>query len=341
MASLNRTTGSLRGFNTALAVLLFAVVTGCVLLNDWFDEPRGFSHRIHVDVGLDCADCHGPTEGSEPVHAALDTCLMCHDEAMDAGKPQYLQAEHVMTSMPLPAERARGDVVFAHETHATAGIACNECHTGIESANVVEASLVKWNMGSCVDCHEGSTKPGMAANDCATCHTELNTETAPASHMQNWQRMHGLVARAETGLSIDECATCHTEQTCTSCHLSEPPASHNNTWRLRTHGVAASIDRDNCSVCHQPDSCVRCHSEVTPLNHRGTWGGSTSSHCMSCHEPVSSQNCSVCHKGTPSHMLATPKPGDHSPAMNCRLCHGNGQPLPHPDPGTNCNACHH
>jgi hypothetical protein len=55
---------------------------------------------------------------------------------------------------------------------------------------------------------------------------------------------------------------------------------------------------------------------------------------------LSSTSCGVCHKGTPSHALATPLPPDHVPGMNCRMCHGNGQPLPHVDNGDSCTLCH-
>ena len=48
----------------------------------------------------------------------------------------------------------------------------------------------------------------------------------------------------------------------------------------------------------------------------------------------------VCHKDTRSHALAAPKPAWHTPAMNCRQCHGVSQPLPHVDKGDNCNLCH-
>jgi hypothetical protein len=61
---------------------------------------------------------------------------------------------------------------------------------------------------------------------------------------------------------------------------------------------------------------------------------------MGCHQPLGNESCAVCHKGTPSHALATPKPPGHNPAMNCRMCHGNGQPLPHFDNGDDCNSCH-
>jgi hypothetical protein len=38
--------------------------------------------------------------------------------------------------------------------------------------------------------------------------------------------------------------------------------------------------------------------------------------------------------------MATPLPPDHNAGMNCRMCHGNGQPLPHVDNGQQCTSCH-
>ena len=79
---------------------------------------------------------------------------------------------------------------------------------------------------------------------------------------------------------------------------------------------------------------------MRPDSHGGNWGGTQSVHCLTCHFPLSGESCAVCHKGTPSHLEAAPKPDWHTPAMNCRQCHGVGQPLPHVDKGDDCNACH-
>jgi hypothetical protein len=56
--------------------------------------------------------------------------------------------------------------------------------------------------------------------------------------------------------------------------------------------------------------------------------------------PLQGDSCFVCHKGTPSHLMAAPKPPNHSPAMDCRSCHGLSEPLPHFDNGDDCNTCH-
>jgi hypothetical protein len=139
--------------------------------------------------------------------------------------------------------------------------------------------------------------------------------------------MHGQAVRAASQALADRCSLCHTESTCTTCHQESPPENHNNFWRIRGHGIAAQMDRGNCATCHRADSCDRCHAEVLPQNHGGRF-------------PLQSNGCIVCHKGTPSHALATPLPPSHNPGMNCRQCHGVDQPLPHVDNGANCTMCH-
>jgi hypothetical protein len=163
----------------------------------------------------------------------------------------------------------------------------------------------------------------------------------PQSHNHNWKKLHGQVVRADTGALADRCSLCHTESRCVQCHLDEPPASHNNFWRLHGHAVAATLDRQNCAACHRPDSCERCHQQVLPQNHVGLWGPPKDTHCLTCHLPLSSNSCVVCHKGTPSHDTAPPMPSWHNAGMNCRQCHGVSVPLLHVDNGSVCTMCHH
>lgn len=333
MALLTRPMRSLGGFNALLAVAFVTAAAGCVILDSMFGQPTGFNHSLHYDVGLECADCHG--DGPEPMPAELDTCLMCHED-MDPDQPVELRAVTIMEAMQ-PRTPWAQDVLFTHDGHTTAGLECNTCHVGIEESEGPGAAGLIMDMASCASCHE---QQGMATAQCQTCHSELTTEVPPDNHAHNWPRFHGQVVRSESEHTADDCAMCHTQQSCMECHREVAPANHNNTFRLRTHGVAATMDRENCEACHRQDSCVSCHNEVRPLSHRGSFGGSRSTHCLGCHFPVSEQSCSVCHKGTPSHFMATPKPPDHNPAMNCRQCHGAGEALPHVDDGSNCNFCH-
>ena len=231
------------------------------------------------------------------------------------------------------------DVIFSHSTHVSGGLACNVCHAGIEENESVDEGLAV-SMDTCVGCHERVGMPD--GSQCTVCHRELSVETPPANHQHAWERLHGQTVRAELGGVANDCSLCHTEQRCVACHQDQEPVSHNNFFRRRGHGVQAAMDRQSCAVCHDSSSCTRCHEDVEPLNHKGAFASTLQTHCLSCHVPIQQESCFVCHKGTPSHLLAPPKPAvpPHSPAMDCRSCHGVSAPLPHVDNGDDCNACH-
>ena len=313
---------------------------GCMLLSSLVGERAlAFSHSVHVaDQGLECVNCHENVEmEDDPGMPGPDVCELCHVE-IDEEKPPERRIDTLFEESVYSAARVAlldDEVIFSHVQHTQAIEDCGACHTGIETNERVGAALAV-DMAACISCHTGQ---GIAA-ECATCHTYLDVDTEPQSHHHNWDKRHGKVVRAHSELTRDNCAICHQESTCAECHMSEPPANHSNAWRRRTHGVAAMMDRDNCAACHLPDSCDRCHAETLPRSHVGSFGAPRSRHCLSCHFPLKGEGCFTCHKETPSHSLAAPKPAWHTPAMNCRQCHGISQPLPHVDKGDNCNLCH-
>ncbi|MDA1264963.1 MAG: hypothetical protein O2816_07790 [Planctomycetota bacterium] len=323
-----------------------ALLGGCALVNALRPGERelSFSHRVHVlDQGMGCAACHEDAWGEErPGWPWQDTCLACHD-GIDAESPEERRIE---VAFPIDAEgrllfeahgRLSDEVVFSHLAHIDAGVDCASCHVGIDAAERVGPELGV-NMAACMSCHEEREQP----NECATCHTEIDVNWLPPNHTHDWERLHGHASRLCAGDLPSECSTCHTERSCADCHLVTPPKSHDHTFRTRTHGFLASLDRDSCSTCHESDSCAQCHFSTTPRSHSSpTFGGSVSTHCLGCHLPVEDNGCNVCHAGTPSHALASPKPDWHHPAMNCRQCHGVTAPLPHVEKGDDCNACHH
>lgn len=336
-----------RSRRTTLACLLLVATTaGCLLVDALVQqEPAfAFSHRIHVeDEGLDCGDCHVAWEDSDdPGMPVPAQCALCHEE-LDAEKPPTRQVAALFEGKRFRAARAGAlgdEIVFSHMSHATRAESCTTCHAGVAGNEGLTEELrpqLATSMNACLACHARERGPELT--DCAACHREIRADVAPASHQANWPLYHGSVVRA----GVDEaarCDLCHAESSCTTCHMAELPANHTNYWRRRGHGIVASMERDRCDTCHQPDSCDRCHRETEPLNHTGMWGAPLDRHCLACHEPLRDGGCVVCHAGTPSHDSATPLPSDHLPAMNCRMCHGNGQPLPHVDNGQACTTCH-
>ena len=338
----------LRSRASILGGVALVCLAGCMLADAIVGKKPAyaFSHQNHgADLELSCTDCHSKVEEEEdPGMPRLAQCKICH-AGIDAEKPPEQRVGTLFegsTFKAAHAERQSEEIVFSHKGHVARGIECAACHAEVvrdDGALAVRGQALKMSMDACVACHTKTSGPKL--EDCAACHSVIRAGVAPPSHQANWTRYHGSVVHARSSERTDQCALCHKASECTDCHHIELPASHNNYWRLRGHGLTASMDRRSCMTCHDSDSCERCHEEIAPQSHAGGWGSPTDRHCLSCHEPLRSNTCVVCHQGTPSHDRATPLPPDHNPAMNCRMCHGNGQPLPHVDNGESCVNCHH
>ncbi len=337
-----------RGWAAIVAgLILVTYMAGCILNQASVDSEQGlaFNHRLHVeDEGLACTDCHARwDESDDPGMPRAAQCALCHAD-LDAEKPPELHAETLFDAGEFRAARAGlqdDEIHFSHQLHATRSQDCNICHADVsrdEGALAHRGAELRMSMDACLDCHSSSTGP--ALSDCAACHEVIRQGVEPPSHQANWTRYHGTVVRGRSMERADQCALCHQPTGCTNCHHIELPESHNNYWRRRGHGLTASMDRQSCATCHDSDSCARCHEDTRPLSHTGTWGEPRDRHCLACHEPLRANSCAVCHADTSSHDRATPLPSDHSASMNCRLCHGNGQALPHDDNGQACTSCH-
>jgi hypothetical protein len=338
---------TLRRWAACLGALALLLVAGCLLKEapEAVEQPLAFPHRVHIeDEGLDCSDCHANAEDSEdPGMPLAAQCALCHSD-LDQEKPEEERAAALFegsTFRAAHAGRQSEEILFSHQRHAALGLECTACHAQVaeDEGTLAQRGLeLRLSMDACVACHAASSGPLLA--DCAACHAEIRAGVAPPSHRDDWTRYHGSYVRGRAPSRSDQCALCHQQSECTTCHQIELPANHNNYWRRRGHGLTASMDRDGCVTCHDSDSCQRCHEETRPVSHVGSWGAPKDRHCLECHEPLRATSCGVCHEGTPSHDQATPLPPDHSLGMDCRACHGHGQPLPHVDNGQPCTSCH-
>ena len=132
-------------------------------------QPISFSHRVHAtDKHIDCFYCHSYPERS--LNAGLpsaDKCLGCHN---------YIIPQH-QEILKLKAFKAAGQdipwvrvyynpdhVFFPHYRHIGAGLACQECHGEVETADRLRQ--VTFYMGLCINCHTRKKAP----KNCANCH---------------------------------------------------------------------------------------------------------------------------------------------------------------------------
>jgi cytochrome c3-like protein len=342
-----------RPFRLALGFIAVWAVAGCAVfgqLGDFGAAPRvaetgpppgpAFDHEAHLEKGLECIDCHEGAEDDElDIMPDLEFCMECHEE-FDEEKPPQKRASAWVKEKDGDPEWRRSEafsdaIVFSHIPHvAGAELDCTECHEGIEEATYYRRD--QWmSMAACMKCHEEQQAP----NDCALCHPTIGPDQKPDNHDRLWGTLHGQIARQDDPQTLSEdCSLCHSQNECTTCHRAEAPRDHLQSWRRGGgHGIAAALDRTRCQTCHEVQSCDSCHQTARPRSHRSMWGSPRSTHCYGCHEPVSSQGCGVCHRGTPSHDAAPRQPSWHTPDMQCRQCH---TPLRHADDGTSCNRCH-
>ena len=281
-----------------------------------------------------------------------ENCKECHEDVDKEAKPE----KHATTFFDAdgkrglwsPSRAIDPEVIFPHGKHVLAKEKkCEACHADVV-ASTGQSTSTYLDMDACIACHK---RDAPQYNQCETCHREVRMDRAPKSHHLGWKREHGRLVREGT-LSPDElpkdCSLCHKRSDCDMCHQAELPANHTNFFRLRGHATMASFDRDRCRVCHTTDSCFLCHQNTKPQNHTGTWGAPFDRHCYGCHLPLQSfedQGCYVCHKSTPGHASAPPKPSNAVHMTNnpnqCRVCHMPGQLLHHPDNGDSCLLCHH
>ena len=162
--------------------------------------------------------------------------------------------------------------------------------------------------------------------DCATCHEDMDKKTRPPSHAQDWARRHGPLG-SQPG---NGCGVCHTAMSCKECHQVIKPESHNNLFRLKTHGVEAARDRARCQVCHTAESCDLCHENNRPVSHAANW---KKDHCLNCHEtPNPGTGCGVCHE---VNLDNHPNPHDAGwLKTHCNNCHIGTPEF------TQCTVCH-
>ena len=316
---------SMIGGASIIALLL------CVLGTHIYGKPRKadliFGHHYHIEkMELGCDSCHeGADTEDEAGLPPEETCQACHD--FDRQKPSKACLT-CHSSMKVKIARTKkpeyADVIFSHGKHG--GMECSECHPGVEKSREVRRGKYIPSMELCLKCHAELD----VSQECQSCHKVLRKEEKPSSHGAGFDRAHGMLSKAHEA----RCSICHQKNACQECHLEKEPRNHTFLWKKKAHGRLAMIDRSSCQTCHRTDFCVDCHSQTRPTNHTGGWGNPRNSHCYTCHLPLSTSGCAICHKTLESHVSAAP--GSHVgnwTNVHCVRCH-------FPASATDCAVCH-
>lgn len=309
-------------------------------LTNFPHESLGFSldgHNLTVqNEPFTCSDCHGANISTFNPTA----CVTCHQEE---------------------------EAVFTQAHILSFGIACLDCHDGIDSLgknfdhNRLSFQLVgKHTNVFCAKCHLDARNLAdfqSAPKDCVSCHQtddshagSFGLDCAACHSPDGWQP-----AKFDHNLANFKLEGKHTNVPCEDCHQ---------------EGVYQSTP-STCYACHQKDDkhqthfgidCAGCHDP-------SGWSNATFDHSRSGFPLTGAHNsvqCEVCHQASQFTGLSTAcvachaDPGFHTGAFgtNCATCHNTsswGQArfdFSHPQPrveeggngishgGTTCRTCH-
>ncbi|MGR3219017.1 MAG: hypothetical protein ACUZ8H_04255 [Candidatus Anammoxibacter sp.] len=321
--------------------ILFISISGCLLLNSGTGR---FNHKVHTYEGISCKRCHATA--AEGVRAGMPEERVCVDCHADVDEGISIEGVYTLNEWQTAGESyldVYDDVKFSHYAHIN-HLICSECHGNVANSKKIKTEHIP-NAHTCTKCHSKWLKQEL----CSKCHIETRIDTPPHDHKRSdFMLVHGKRLNDRpfdnweegTGRHSHLCYKCHKQDHCIECHNDAAPRDHTNQWRLIGHGILAGIDRGRCKTCHKVDFCFRCHDEMRPRSHVANWGANRSMHCAYCHEPLSSTNCIVCHKSTPSHDSAPNAPDFVNESFRCRLCHFTVVPLDHFDNGVDCQNCH-
>jgi hypothetical protein len=137
-------------------------------------QPIPYSHRIHVEAGVQCLFCHSSALRSTMAGIpSVEKCMGCH--AVITTESEAIQAVTTIWEQGklIPWNRVNHQpdfVFFSHQPHMSAGLNCETCHGNVSQMDVVRP-VFRMDMGWCLDCHlkQPAEKVARLA-DCLTCH---------------------------------------------------------------------------------------------------------------------------------------------------------------------------
>ncbi len=274
--------------------IIFSIilVTGAVsisMLNfdsyNWQEEDRSgeikFSHKFHLEQGIECTDCHTGAANSQLSSDKLfgdhSSCQSCHEEQLN----ENCEFCHQKAGEYKAFKNPKRELIFPHKKHVElSNVDCETCHKNLRDVDYGSSKNLP-TMTTCNECHDNSK----ASSQCEICHTNF-TSLIPDNHRNVlFAQDHKNLVRV--GLMDVNCSSCHEEIFCQQCHdgaslrqfgekglMSDPmPRStrrtspklltlqmvHDMNYRF-THSIDAKAKSKDCYSCHEKESfCSSCH----------------------------------------------------------------------------------
>jgi predicted CXXCH cytochrome family protein len=197
----------------------------CVAIAGAAANAAPFSHKLHLQLKLDCATCHPAAASSvRPEDNLLPerkACLGCHESAEIGGPPatrvaHFSHQQHLKMGNVAPVIAAAidkktylqppGDIRRNLDTAHP----CEACHRGLRESTQVSAANMP-QMADCLVCHTQIDNPF----SCEKCHA-ANVNLKPPSHVEGFMSAH---SSGKLNLDKASCTVCHGRTfRCLGCH---------------------------------------------------------------------------------------------------------------------------
>ncbi len=138
------------------------------------DQPVNYSHKTHIDAGMQCVYCHSSALNS-PIAGvpSVQKCIGCHEVIAPDNEDVQVLTGYWDRGEPIPWVRVNKQpdfVYFSHQPHVGASLSCENCHGEVGTMDLAEPVL-EMDMGWCLDCHK-QQNADVAPHlwDCLVCH---------------------------------------------------------------------------------------------------------------------------------------------------------------------------
>lgn len=138
------------------------------------EQPIAYSHRTHIEAGIQCLYCHTKAPSS-PIAGipSVERCMGCHTVVATEDESVQHLAGYWERGEPIPWARVNKQpdfVYFSHRPHLGAGLNCETCHGNVGAVDETR-SVQRMDMGWCLKCHtEQDPEHATRLADCVACH---------------------------------------------------------------------------------------------------------------------------------------------------------------------------
>lgn len=138
------------------------------------DQPLPYSHRVHVENGIQCLYCHSDAARSQMAGIpSVEKCMGCHNIMATENETVQKLARYWEDGQPIPWQPVNIQpefIYFSHQPHMSAGLNCETCHGNVSEMEEAEKAF-QMDMGWCLECHEHQEPERVAyLLDCLACH---------------------------------------------------------------------------------------------------------------------------------------------------------------------------